>query len=62
MGLFDGQIKSFAKKFCEYLDERVVARVEEANKQEDAHIRSMYLTVAITLQEVSSALKTVAEL
>lgn len=60
MGLFDGPVMSFAEKFCRYLDERIAARVETSKQCDDGTNRLMHLTIAMALQEVSQALKTVA--
>jgi hypothetical protein len=63
VGLFDGQIKSFAIKFCNYLDERSTHYNGEAKKiPENPQAQLMYYTVALVLSEVSTGLKTVAEL
>jgi hypothetical protein len=62
MALFDGPVVKFAQKFCEYLDGRVKARYEEADKVDDPGQKFMNATIALTLHEVSTALKTIAGL
>lgn len=63
MGIFDGQIKNFAVKFTDYLDERVAHYFAAGNGEETSkELKSVYFTVAMTLQEVSNALKHVAGL
>ena len=60
MGLFDGPVLSFATKFCAYLDERVQARIDQAAQCDEQGNRSIHMVVALTLQEVSNALRAVA--
>ena len=62
MALFDGTIRSFAQKFCSYLDERIAARVEQSRKTDDPTNKLLHLTIAMSLQEVVAALKLVAEI
>lgn len=65
MGLFDGQLKSFAKRFCDYLDGRVKSyceAAEDASNGGNAYLKAHNLTIASVLNEVSDALKHVAEL
>lgn len=62
MGLFDGQIKSFAVKFCNYLDNRVQEKITEGREATDKNVQASNFMVALVLIEVSNALKATAEL
>jgi hypothetical protein len=64
MGLFDGPIVKFAEKFCQHVEARAQYYQEAADRLDanQASHRSVYLTVALCLTEVSAALRTIAEL
>lgn len=65
MGLFDGPVVKFAKTFCEYLDKRVEERYAESKAAKEAGDNWRAMVCAIVgeaLSEVSTALKTIAEL
>lgn len=62
MGLFDGPARRFAETFREYLDARATVLEENAAKQADPYTKLCDAVIAATMREISTALKTIAEL
>lgn len=60
MGLFDGPALKFAQTFREYLDTRIEEYHHHA-RQTDGQNKTVYLTVALCLTEISNALKHITE-